>query len=130
MAEGNGLWREYEGGIEDWLLQSRRAREIAQRQTSAPTPPAAAPKAAPAPAPAPAPAASKRKLSFKEQRELTELPQTIATLEAEQKEIADVLADGSIYAKDAARATTLAQRTAEIDELLLGALERWDQLSA
>ncbi len=29
--EGDGLWREYEGGVQDWLIQSRRAREIAQR---------------------------------------------------------------------------------------------------
>src|SRR5674476_308734 len=26
--EGNGLWREYEGGVQDWLLQSRRSKEI------------------------------------------------------------------------------------------------------
>ncbi|WP_010109808.1 ABC-F family ATP-binding cassette domain-containing protein [Verminephrobacter aporrectodeae] len=27
--EGNGLWREYEGGVQDWLLQSGRSRELA-----------------------------------------------------------------------------------------------------
>ena len=26
--EGNGLWREYEGGVQDWLIQSKRSKEI------------------------------------------------------------------------------------------------------
>src|SRR5205085_10872742 len=28
--EGEGQWREYEGGVEDWLTQSRRARALAE----------------------------------------------------------------------------------------------------
>jgi len=58
------------------------------------------------------------------------LPEQIAALEAEQKSIQGELADGSIYAKDAARAATLAARDAEIDELLMDALDRWSKLSA
>ncbi|HEY1398709.1 ABC-F family ATP-binding cassette domain-containing protein, partial [Roseateles sp.] len=80
VSEGAGKWREYEGDIEDWLQQSQRAAEIKARQA-----PAAAPTPAPAPAPAPAPVvATKRKLSYKEQRELDEIPKQIAALEAEQ----------------------------------------------
>ena len=33
--EGNGLWREYEGGVQDWLLQSKRSRSL---QTGAAVP--------------------------------------------------------------------------------------------
>ena len=90
--EGDGRWREYEGSVEDWLIQSRRASEIKgqkgskpsqslrnqllkNEQIAAPTPPLA---------PA-APALKTRKLSFKEQRELDGLPDQIAALEAEQK---------------------------------------------
>ena len=132
VAEGDGFWREYEGGVQDWLTQSKRAREIAQRNaagsaSAAPTPP----KATPAPAPAAsAPSEAKRKLSYKEQRELTELPDRVAALEAEQKAIAAELDDGSLYGRDVARATRLAERTAEIDGLLLEALDRWSSLSA
>jgi ATP-binding cassette subfamily F protein uup len=75
-----------------------------------------------------APAQKVRKLSFKEQRELEALPDLIAALEAEQKEINDLLADGSLYAIDNARAMKLAQRSAEIDEALMTALERWEVL--
>ena len=58
------------------------------------------------------------------------LPTQITALEQEQAAITAELADGSIYARDATRAATLGQRNAEIDELLLAALERWEMLSA
>jgi hypothetical protein len=54
----------------------------------------------------------------------------IAALEAEQKEIADLLADGSLYAIDNARALKLATRSAQIDEALMTALERWEMLGS
>ncbi|MDT7837788.1 ATP-binding cassette domain-containing protein [Aquabacterium sp. OR-4] len=132
-----GRWREYEGGIADWRAQ--RARMLAAQATAAAAPaapaaPAAAAKGAAAPAPAPAVAVAAaapkaRKLSYKEQREFDELPKRIAALEAEQKTIDTTLADGSLYATDAARAASLAQRHAVIDDELLAALERWEQLS-
>ena len=72
---------------------------------------------------------SKRKLSYKEQRELEQLPERIAALEAEQTEIQQALADGSLFATDNARAVALHQRDAQIEEELLLALERWTELS-
>ena len=70
----------------------------------------------------------KKKLSYKEQREFDALPGLIETLEAEQKAIAAELADGSLFAIDIARATQLTARTAAIDDELLAAMERWEQL--
>ena len=70
------------------------------------------------------------KLSFKEQRELEALPERIAALEGEQKTIAAQLEDGSIFARDAQEGTRLTQRYAEIDEELLVAIERWDELES
>ena len=69
-----------------------------------------------------------RKLSFKEQRELDGLPDLIARLETEQKDINELLADGSLYAIDNVRAMRMATRSAQIDEALLAALERWETL--
>lgn len=127
--EGDGLWREYEGGVQDWLEQSRRSKALAASQArQAAKQPVAAP-AAPAAA-APVAASAKRKLSYKEQRELEQLPAQIAAFEAEQKSIQGELADGSLYVKDGARAAQLASRDAEIDELLMAALERWSELGA
>jgi len=132
--EGDGSWREYEGSVQDWLTQSTRAREIAAQRLAA-----AAPPPAPAPAPAAEPAAPKaaatgvrRKLSYKEQRELDALPAQIEALEAEQKRITEMLEldGGAIYATDSSRAAELAQRHAQIDDELLAAMERQEELAA
>ena len=139
--EGPGRWREFEGGVQDWLIQSKRSNAIAQskgqkgaqsfnygRDDKA----AASAKVSPAPTPAApaAPASKARKLSYKEQRELEALPGRIAALEAEQSKITSQLADGTLYASDNAKALQLAQRNAAIDGELLQALERWELLGA
>jgi ATP-binding cassette subfamily F protein uup len=120
VFEGEGRWREYEGDVEDWITQARRASALA------------------APAPAPAPAkptptrapSAKRKLSYKEQRELEALPDLIDALEKEQKEIEGELADSRLFVSDPARATRLAERSGKIEEELLAALERWEALGS
>ena len=138
--EGDAHWREFEGGVTDWLTQSKRASEIAQAKGQKGTSPfnygrdqAAKPAAAVAIPVAPvvvAAPAKTRKLSFKEQRELDSLPETIAALEAEQRTINALLADGTLYARDNPRALLLASRNAAIDAELLTALERWELLGA
>jgi ATP-binding cassette subfamily F protein uup len=122
--EGDGCWREYEGGVEDWLTQSRRAREIAEARNT-PAPAREKPAAAIA---APAAPGAKRKLGYKEQRELEALPGLIDALEQEQKAIQAELADGRVYREDPGRAQQLAIRSEHIEEELMAALERWDAL--
>lgn len=133
--EGDGHWREYEGSVQDWLIQSKRAREIAEQRQAAgalPAPPPAPAPAAAEPAPARPAGAARKKLSYKEQRELEALPALIEALEAEQKRIGEMLEldGGAIYASDASRAAELSQRHAQIDDELLAALERQEELSA
>ena len=124
VSEGGGKWREYEGDIEDWLQQSQRAAEIKARQA-----PAAAPTPAPAPAPAPAPVvATKRKLSYKEQRELDEIPKQIGALETEQKHLQALLNSTELYQQGAGRITEVTNRAAEIDDELLTLMTRWEAL--
>ena len=57
----------------------------------------------------------KRKLSYKEQRELDELPARIEALETEQRAIDAQLAEGSLFATDPPRAAALGQRHAAIE---------------
>jgi ATP-binding cassette subfamily F protein uup len=124
--EGDGRWREYEGGVQDWLTQSRRSREFAAAAAAAvASAPAATPPQAKA---APAPAAPRRKLGYKEQRELEALPALIDALEQEQKAIQEELAGGAIYSQDPGRAAQLATRSEQIEQELMIALERWDAL--
>ena len=131
--EGNespGQWREDEGGHEDWKIQRDRAQSIrdqaARAAKSKNTPPLAKAVAA-----APATSAAKpRKLSYKEQRELDELPKKIEALEAEQKALATFLAQPESYAKEADRAMKAQARVAALDDELLAAMERWETLGA
>ena len=128
--EGDGRWREYEGGVSDWLVQSRRSAALqAVESKKATQPPKNGRDTLQNQEQSGVGAASKpRKLSYKEQRELDELPARIAALEAEQQSIADALADGSLFATDNARAVALTERSAAIEDALLAALERWEAL--
>ena len=124
--EGNAQWREYEGGVQDWLLQSQRAKAWAEEAKpssvqSLNTDKSRAATVAPQ-------KASPKKLSFKEQREYDALPGLIEQLEAEQAQLNQQLADGSLYASDPAGASAKAARVAQIDDELLAALERWETL--
>jgi ABC transport system ATP-binding/permease protein len=127
-----GFWREYEGGVQDWLIQSERARSLApQAKPAAPVAVKAAATEAPKPAAASASATNKtRKLSYKEQRELETLPALIASLEAEQKETQAALSDNNLYANDPAKVAQIHKRDTEIEDALMLALERWEQLSS
>ncbi|QJD98793.1 ATP-binding cassette domain-containing protein [Massilia forsythiae] len=128
VSEGQARWREFVGGYSDW----ERVKSSAPVQVAAPAAKAGAPAARPAeaaPAVQAAPA-KKVKLSYKDQRELEELPQQIASLEDEQSAISALLNGPDFYKTNPADARRINARYAEIDELLLDALERWEKLEA
>ena len=130
--EGPGTWREYEGGVQDWLLQSSRTRKARAATTPAGKPapletsqlPKKPSKAVPE-----RPAAS-GKLSYKEQIELENLLPAIEALEREQSALRAELAVGDLYQRDPSRAAQLYARDAAIEERLLGDMARWEALSA
>jgi ATP-binding cassette subfamily F protein uup len=128
--EGDGLWREYEGGVQDWLVQSKRSKSLlntaaaAQKAETQDSSENSVPRSS-----TKREQLSKKKLSYKEQRELEQLPTQIAALEAEQKELQDALADGRAYSVDPTKASAMTARTAAIEEELMAALERWTTLS-
>lgn len=124
VAEGEGGWKEYVGGYSDWANYQAnvKANQVV----------AAEPKAAP---PANAartskPARNEAKLSWKETRELEGLPDRIAGLEEEQKNLTLQLEDPSLYQRDPRQAQLAAERLAQIDDELLALLERWEALEA
>jgi ATP-binding cassette subfamily F protein uup len=123
VAEGDGLWREYIGGYTDW----ERVRATAAQSSSAKT---TAKSSAKADAQEVAASAKQKKLSYKEQREMEELPILIAKLEDEQKTISQQLADPDLYKQKAQEVQRLNQRFAEIDEQLMEALEKWEAIEA
>jgi len=123
VAEGGGQWREFVGGYSDW----ERVRDT----VAASAKPAAKAAAKPEPAAAAAaPAAKGRKLSFKEQRELEELPKQIAALEDEQTALTLQLSDPDFYKKNAAESKRVNTRLEAIEGELLAALERWEAIES
>ena len=131
VFEGNGLWREFEGGVQDWLLQSKRSKEIqnAANSVAVNAQKTLSRSQSDSKAAEPKKPAAQKKLGNKEQRELDALPGQIEALEQEQAAVRLALADASLYAKDPLRASALYKRDAEIEEELLSALARWETLS-
>ena len=125
--EGDAQWREYEGGVQDWLTQSNRAKAwAAQAQTS--SKPSDTTSKTNSGAQTPAKTTAFKKLSFKEQREYDSLPGLIEQLEAEQAKLNRLLADGSLYVSEPKKAADMAARITQIDDELLSAMERWEVL--
>ena len=129
VSEGEGRWREYVGDVQDWLTQSARAEALQREKSAAPaSAPASKTGNTAATAPAPAAPATKKKLSYKEQRELDALPARIAQLEAEQAELDQQLNNGQLFSADPARAAQLAARHAQVEAQWLEAMERLETL--
>jgi len=118
VFEGRGHVGEYAGGYDDWLAQrpeeirpeakEKRPKKSPRAKTSAP-----------------------RKLTFKEARELEELPDRIERLEVEQKELVAAMADPLFYqSDDGSRVATTKARLDELENSLQVAFERWEELEA
>ena len=129
VFEGEGRVREYVGGYQDWLRQggSPRLLGVQTREDSKPAPA----KAEPVPAAAPVAAAAapaKRKLSYKEQRELDALPGAIETAEIELEALQTAIADPGFYQLPnevtQAKLARMDALQAELDRLI----ERWAEL--
>ena len=130
--QGGGLWKEYAGGYQDWAAYCEKyALNIEPEKSSAKMTEKAIEKPPLAANPqSPQNNERARKLSYKETRELAELPERISTLETEQKEISKTLEDPALYRDNALEAQRLARRLVAIDEELLGLLSRWEELES
>nr|WP_314564012.1 ATP-binding cassette domain-containing protein [uncultured Pseudomonas sp.] len=131
VFEGEGRVREYVGGYQDWLRQggSPRLLGVQTREDGKAAPAAAKTEPAPAAAPVAAAAApAKRKLSYKEQRELDALPGAIETAEIELEALQTAIADPGFYQLPGevtqAKLARMDALQAELDRLI----ERWAEL--
>ncbi|MBD7920461.1 ATP-binding cassette domain-containing protein [Xanthomonas bonasiae] len=129
VMEGDGRIGEYVGGYSDWVRQRAAppASAMAVAKASA-TAAATAPSVA-APAAAAAPAA-KRKLSYKDARELEQLPARIETLEQQVAALTAAMTESSFYQRDAAAVTAHTQALTQAQAELDAAYARWSELDA
>ncbi len=115
VFEGDGLVKEYVGGYDDWLRQ--KPAETTPAATERPKPERERPKPKPS-----------RKLSYKEQRELEELPGRIEMLEAEQSQLHQKMADPAFFRQGGAEIGKVTARIEALETELKTAYARWEEL--
>lgn len=114
VFEGNGIVKEYVGGYQDWLRQrSELARPVVEKpavkvQTSSVS----------------------KKLSYKEQRELNELPDRINQLENELAELQKQITSEDFYKQAHPVVSETLNKLKSIEEKLQQAYQRWDELES
>jgi ATPase subunit of ABC transporter with duplicated ATPase domains len=126
-AEGGGKWKEYVGGYSDWLEQRPAPRSATVAGTES-SPVRESPPVAPPAKKENVP--GRTKLSYKETRELEQLPGQIESLEAEQRQLTDRMSSGDYHKQGAAQIKADRLRSDEIERLLVAAYERWTELDA
>ncbi|SNX29320.1 ATP-binding cassette, subfamily F, uup [Polynucleobacter meluiroseus] len=133
--EGDGFWREYEGGYEDWKIQKARSDKIRAANAGgkgASTPKSVEKPAAPvvqvAPAVSVAVKSNVQKLNGKERHELEALPLQIEVLETEQADIGLEMSRPELYKNEPELAASMQARLSEVTSDLEKKLQRWEQL--
>lgn len=111
--EGQGKWREYVGGFEDW---ARQRKPDAVKQQPAQEKRAGSSKAA------------QKKLSYNESRELDAIPGKIEQLELEQKVLEERLSDPDFYTEAPEKIRGIQGRFEAIESEMLALLSRWEAL--
>lgn len=118
VFEGNGVVTEYVGGYDDWLRQRKPAVELRtdqnekQERSEKPRTRLERP----------------RTLTFKEKRELEELPGRIELLEEERNKLFESLADPDFYRQDGNRIPATKVRIEELERTIAESYEKWDHL--
>jgi ATP-binding cassette subfamily F protein uup len=127
VVEGNGVVSEHAGGYSDWLRRGGRLEESSGAQASDKP---EAPTATPAPAKPAAQLQKKKKLSYKDQRELEAMPALIESLEQRQQELEQTMAEPDFYQREHSQVQDVIARLAAVQEEMEAAFERWAELDA
>lgn len=134
--EGDGLVKEYVGGYSDWVRQGGKFppesaggdgndSDTLKTEATAEAPAKAEPEK-----PAEKPAPKGKKLSYKLQRELDQLPGVIEKLEAELEELHTITGDGAFYQGDPAKVAKTLDKLQHKESELETAMDRWVELEA
>jgi len=125
--EGNGQVHEYIGGYDDWLRQKREqatdsvdaANHQAKEGKEPETTNTAKPKTT-----------NTKKLSYKLQRELDQLPQKIDELETKIAELTETMSSSEFYQQNADVVSATGNELKQLQEELDACFVRWEELEA
>jgi len=115
VFEENGHVQEYVGGYQDYLVQRPDIQKVTKQKEKKEKPNNQM-------------ANPIKKLSFKEQYELDNLPKEIDKLESQLEEINKTMAESDFYQKDAHTVKQATQRQQKISDELALKYKRWDML--
>ncbi|MDC9728192.1 MAG: ATP-binding cassette domain-containing protein [Methyloprofundus sp.] len=122
VFEGEGVVNEYVGGYSDWLNYSQSKKKA---QAKADKKEAKVAKEATA-----AVAVKKKKLSYKDQKELDELPLLIESLEEKQAGVTTKMNAANFYQQDQDKINLVLAELADVEKELEAVYQRWDELEA
>ena len=117
VLEGEGQVGEYIGGYSDWLRQRPDARRVQAEKATAAAPVAAV-----------EPSKAKRKLSYKDARELEQLPLRIEQLETDIAAKTAAMNDPRFYQQDNAAILRANEALSAVQAELDAAFARWSEL--
>jgi len=114
VFEGDGVIKQYVGGYDDWLRQ----RKVEQPTVVSPVAVTSKPKS------------TSKKLSYKDQRELDQLPEQIEDLEIQIGEITELISQPDFYKSERAEIEKTEQQLADVQQQLNQSYQRWEELDA
>ena len=122
--EGDGKWREYEGGYEDWKIQNQRRLDQLKNKPLEDQKPAKVDK------PKEEINTSKKTVNKYQKVELDKITIEIDRLEQEQTGITHQLSDAKIYVEKPQEAKDLQNRAHEIQSRLDILMSKWEEMLA
>lgn len=132
VLEGNGNIDEHVGGYSSWATKGGRLKSIEEPATQTgeaddPTATDVAPETKPTPQQSAKPT-GRKKLSYKDQRELDNLPALIEQLEEQQSLLEQKVSHSDFYQGEREQIDTTLRELAELQQRLEQAYQRWDEL--
>ena len=125
VLKGDGVVEEQAGGYSDWEARGGRLEEIATtHRDKAPVAEVVQVPEKPKEQSTP----RKRKLSYKDQRELDALPEKIEALETRQAELEEQMGAADFYQQEHTVVQEVLEEVGKIEQELEQALERWTEL--
>jgi ABC transport system ATP-binding/permease protein len=116
VAQGDGTWQEYVGGYSDWLAQRRAPAAASMAKSKQDAKPIRAPAAV--------------KLSYKESRELTQLPIEIEAIERRQQELTARMSSGDYHPQSAEQIKADMKLAQDLERDMAEKFDRWSSLEA
>lgn len=128
VFEGKGVLGEYDGGYDDWMrIKEQRENAVDANASIVGSSVAKNPEQISSSATTSA-VAKTRRLNFKEQRELDQLPELIASLEKRQKELEKDIAASGFYQSGGDKIAKVTSELASVGTKLEHCFRRWEEI--